>query len=499
MKTIVIQLDAHDDLISVRDKMVWSKAQRILLVWPKQGHPNLSRKYDLVSLQRHATALGAQLGLVTREMAVSANARELGVAQFRSEKQAQRQRWNRTRVRRRFRRRQQKPDRVASLRDEMGDKNPPAFLLAWSRLVIFTVGVLAVLAMGIFLLPGATIQIQPVQKDQTVTMTLTVDPLLSTPSLNGIIPADKVSTIVEVQGQLPTTGRASIPDQKASGIVTITNLSNQPLTLSAGSVVTIQSPVELRFITKREVALPGGEGKTVDVPVEAMANGAAGNIPADRIFSLEGPMGPNVVVSNTAAFTGGKDRSLPAVSKSDYDKLHQQLMDTLQKSAIQDLSASLGEGQILLDGTLVLEQVLEESALPAVGNPGDLLSLSLRAEFSGLSISKLDLEQLAKISMDAKLPDTEIAIPSTLAIDISSAPVLLPDGRMEWKVIASRKTITNLPEETLLKAVLSKRPSVAIGNLTELMDLKSPPVIQLTPSWWFWMPSMGFRIQFEVQ
>jgi len=62
MKTQVIQLDLHDDVTSVRDKMSWAKTPRILLVYPRRSH-NLGRLLDLRLLQRHASILGAQLAI----------------------------------------------------------------------------------------------------------------------------------------------------------------------------------------------------------------------------------------------------------------------------------------------------------------------------------------------------------------------------------------------------------------------------------------------------
>ena len=64
MKTKIISLESHDDLISVRDKFSWAKTPRILLVWPKYEKITL-RLLDMKVLQRHADSLGAQLGLVT--------------------------------------------------------------------------------------------------------------------------------------------------------------------------------------------------------------------------------------------------------------------------------------------------------------------------------------------------------------------------------------------------------------------------------------------------
>src|SRR5512143_2929590 len=89
MKTQIITLESHDDLISVRDRMSWAKTPRILLVWPK---------YEKV-LQRHALSLGAQLGLVTRAHRVRQDAEALKIPVFESTGQAQRVAWPKPRRR----------------------------------------------------------------------------------------------------------------------------------------------------------------------------------------------------------------------------------------------------------------------------------------------------------------------------------------------------------------------------------------------------------------
>lgn len=499
MKTIVIPLDAHDDLISVRDKMVWSKAQRILLVWPQDGKPDLARKYDLVSLTRHATGLGAQLGLVTRDLEVRAYARELGVAVFRSTKQAQRQRWQRTRVRRRFRRRNQNPGQVRELRDALGNETPPAFLLGWSRLAIFAAGVLAVLVMGIFLLPGATVQIRPVQQEQSLSMTVIADPSLRSPSLSGSIPAEKVSTVVEVQGQIAASGETRLPDQKARGSVTFTNLTDLSLSIPAGSIVSTLAPEELRFATTQEVLVPGGSGQTAEVAVLALEGGVAGNLAPESIEALEGALGPDVVVTNPEAFSGGSDLLLPAVTQADYDRLRAQLLDTLELNAQNDLETSLSSEKTLLADTLTLVQIEAEDTLPEVGSPGDVLNLSLRAEFSAMTVTQQNLRDLATVALDAGLPEGQRAVDATLEIVQTSQPEQLSNGRVRWTVSAARKTVADLQREDLLKAVLGKRPQAARDALAALTELSTSPQIELSPSWWFWMPSLGFRIDFEVQ
>src|SRR3972149_3670349 len=92
MKTQIITLESHDDLISIRDRMSWAKTPRILLVWPKSERIPL-RPLDLKVLQRHAASLGAQLGLVTRYRSLRREAQALGIPVFKSTGQAQRKPW----------------------------------------------------------------------------------------------------------------------------------------------------------------------------------------------------------------------------------------------------------------------------------------------------------------------------------------------------------------------------------------------------------------------
>ncbi|MCE7861856.1 MAG: hypothetical protein DYG86_18975, partial [Chloroflexi bacterium CFX2] len=92
MKTKIITLESHDDLISVRDKLSWAKTPRILLVWPRYEKVTL-RLLDLKVLQRHADSLGAQLGLVTKRVNVQRDAESLGIPVFDSTTAAQSNAW----------------------------------------------------------------------------------------------------------------------------------------------------------------------------------------------------------------------------------------------------------------------------------------------------------------------------------------------------------------------------------------------------------------------
>ena len=56
MKTTILQLELYDNHFSILDRMEWSHANRILLVWPKRVRL-VEDKIDLLIIQRQAVKL----------------------------------------------------------------------------------------------------------------------------------------------------------------------------------------------------------------------------------------------------------------------------------------------------------------------------------------------------------------------------------------------------------------------------------------------------------
>src|SRR6185503_20100483 len=92
MKTQLVHLESHDDLISIHDKMAWAKTPRILLVWPRSQRVDV-RPLDLQLLRRHAGSLGAELGLITHDGEILAAARQMKLPVFSTSSEAQLKPW----------------------------------------------------------------------------------------------------------------------------------------------------------------------------------------------------------------------------------------------------------------------------------------------------------------------------------------------------------------------------------------------------------------------
>src|SRR6266508_5565352 len=168
MKTQIITLESHDDLISVRDRMSWAKTPRILLVWPKYEKVTL-RQVDLKVLQRHAASLGAQLGLVTRRRRVRVDAEALHMPVFESTGEAQKVAWPKPRRRRRLAWHAPRKD-LRQQREQLSAAEEPWRAHPVVRILSFLLGVMAVLTLVALFIPRAEITLQPVSALQSVVL-----------------------------------------------------------------------------------------------------------------------------------------------------------------------------------------------------------------------------------------------------------------------------------------------------------------------------------------
>ena len=489
MKTKIITLESHDDLISVRDRMSWAKTPRILLVWPKYENVTL-RIVDLKVLQRHATSLGAQLGLVTRARRVRADAEELHIPVFESTGQAQRVSWPRPR-----RRRIAWHAPAKNLRAKRSQL--PASEEAWRahpvmRVSAFLVGVSAVLTLVALFIPRAHITLTPVSKTQSVVLPVTASPEIETVFITGNIPAREKRVIVEGTQTVIVTGAAVIPQSKAKGIVEFRNLTEQSVNVSAGAVM--QNAEGIRFVTTEDGEVEAGVGETLELAIEAVEAGAAGNLEAETINAIEGRLGLSLTVTNPEPTTGG--RELPSVQASDADRERAKdlLMQSLEEDARQIFAEELASGNLLFDKTIDVSQTLREEYDPPAGAAGTTLTLTLQVEFSAFYADASDMTRLASLALNASLPSGFSAASEALTVTPVSTPTLNQDGSAKWTVRAERKIIQQINTAQVAQMLQGIGVRNVESQLEENLPLASDPDIRLTPSWWPWMPIVPFRI-----
>ncbi|MEI7990281.1 MAG: hypothetical protein WCI88_14700, partial [Chloroflexota bacterium] len=255
MKTQILSLEPHDDLISIRDKLGWKQTGRVLLVFPAKRDGELSKRLsnrlNLLLIQRQCTALGAQIALVTRNQQVCAAAKKVGILTFRDLKQAHRSHW---RVRHPYKpskstfRRSHPRSRIEleTLRVKAHGhavsmpqrKRRVTRAVSILQRVVWILGtILTVLALAAVFIPTARIELTPKKQIQEIEFKARASESVKSVNITGGIPIHTVSTLVKGQDQIPTSGTMHMPFDQAKGDVRFTNLTNQAIKIPAGTVV----------------------------------------------------------------------------------------------------------------------------------------------------------------------------------------------------------------------------------------------------------------------
>ncbi len=505
MKTHVIQLENHDDVITTSDQMGWTKSARILLVLPARARL-FHRRLDIILLQRKAQELGAQLGMVTRDPVVSGHALDLGIAVFETLDQAEKQPWRRTRasrtgkkigIKKNARRRLLRRVAIDERRGQAGLRRFIHLDPDIVRFVGFGFGLLAVLAIVFLFIPTADIRIERPRQSQQVSMVVHASPDTLTPNISGAVPVIKKTLVIDGEDEMGAGNSETVPDQAAGGVVEFTNLTDQAVQIPAGTMLV--APAEnIRFITIEDLNLPGGVEQTGLVNVSAVTPGSVGNVPAGSINSIEGLVGLAVRVSNPEAMTGGSEREALIPDEADFMMLKNRLMDRLEAQAMEQFTAEVEEGQILIPASLTAVEVLEEERIPAPGVPADRLQIRMSVEYSIWTVRQADLAWVSMAAMNATLPDGFVPVENSLTVSALSEPQQ-SGNRASWEVLAIREIEADIHGEDVIRLALGNSPRTAAVSIREHYELEDEPEIMVTPGWWGRMPFLAFRYDVVVQ
>lgn len=494
MKTQLIPLELHDDVISIRDKMSWAKTPRMLLVWPAKGHVDV-RPLDLTLLRRHAASLGAELGLVTRNAEIRAAARRIDLPVFAKPAQAQRKVWP-MRVSTYPGRRAPRLDLRAlraelpgsELFDELGAS-------ALVRLVVFSLGVLAVLLIPLFFLPTAEIHLTSPSRPQSVEIDVSAEPAAEQVTLTGVIPSQLKTFEFELTDSASATGQTVVPNQAAEGVLRFTNLAAPAVEVPAGTVVLTQSDPPVRFVTVEAAQISLGIGSIGHARARALLPGAGGNISAGRLTAFEGPLGLSLSVTNPLEMSGGADLPGTTPTEADRQALHDRLMLALDVQARQHLDEHFQPADLIFPASFAFSRVVSESSSPAIGQPGGKLTMTLRAEFRAYYAADADLKQLANTVLNAALPRGYEAQDATLKITPVSAFFGGPTGLTRWRIRATRMLRARIDAGQVISLAQGKTAQRAGNLLRETFGLTEAPRISIRPFFWPWLPLLPFQIK----
>lgn len=496
MKSQVIHLDAHDDVISIRDKMSWAKTPRVLLVFPRRSRI-LTRTLDLRLIQRHADGLGIQLALVSRSAEVRQTAQELKIPVFRNSSIAQRSAWPEREKGSLAFRRAHTPDLRRMRQEAFPEEGRWRNLLAL-RLGLFSLAVLSVLGLLLLFVPSATIDLKPETRTQSLILPIRASPDVKMVNLAGNVPAQTALVVVEATRTLPATGSKMIPDHPARGEVRFTNLTTSVVGIPGGTIVRTQGDPVIRFATSEDGVVEAGVGKTVDIPVQALDTGSAGNLAAGHLIAMEGGLGASISVSNPDPTAGGTDQGVTVATSADRQRLHDATLQALRQAAIGQFGQTHYPGDVLLPDSLSVAQVLSETYLPAEGQPGEELTLDLQLQLQEQYVKGKDLQTLALAVLNSTLPVGQVPLPGSVSVHSQGTPITGTDGISRWQIQVQQILRPRIDSLGVGQLVQGRKIPDASLRLSKAYPLAAHPVIRMIPSWWPVLPWLPFRILTEL-
>jgi len=496
MKTQVIQLEPYDDVVSVRDKMSWAKTNRIVLVFPRHSRI-IARILDLRLLQRHASLVGAQLAIVTRNTDLRLVAKELAIPVFSRLSTAKRKNWQNTPSTGMEYPRREKHELRQMRRDisppQPGWQDQPRF-----RLLFFILAVAAMLAVLLTFVPSASIQLTPKTQLQSLSFRVNASANFTAINLTGNLPAHMTSVIIEHTRSMAATGSIAFPNTRATGTAQFRNLTTTSVSIPSGTVISTQIHPIVQFATTTEAQVDAGVGKTVDVPVVAVEAGSTGNLAVDSLVAIQGDLGTSLAVTNPTSTTGGSYRIATIQTALDRNTLHTTLMNEILDECKTDLQQTLLPGDLFLPGSLADSQVLNENYFPGEGQAGDTLSLTLRVQCKAQFASAVDMNSLGEKLLNVDMPQGYIPVSGSLEVQPASIPLTDVDGITQWDLRVHRLLQPNVDNLHVEQISLGHLRATAAKLLVKSLPLAGSPVIQVKPGWWPWMPLIPYRITVSI-
>ncbi len=477
--------------------MSWCRSGRILLVFPETARI-LNGKLDVMLLQRYSQTLGAQMAIVSDDPAVQTNAKEIGVPFFTSASKAQKTPWRRLRFRKRLFEKKETPSRLPEAQGASKNVVQTIWQSPRMRLAVFVIALLAVLSLAWSFVPSARVIIPAVRKVQNLQLPIRASPSLLDVNPSGGIPAIVDTIIVEAQDQAASSGLILIPDKAAQASVTFTNLTAQAVIVPQGTVLLTFQNQAVRFKVQQSVTVPAGAGHTAPGMVQAVIAGSSGNVATGAINAFEGSLGLRLVVTNPEAAQGGTDRSGHAPTQADYAALEKKVELQLSQAALQEIQGRLTPGENIIPGSLKMVSIVKQTRDPAVGQPSETLKLSVRAEFHAWHIKTNDLQNVARIALDANLEPGMAGVDGSLKCEDLDQPQIQEDGA-RWNVNARRQIEQVWDKERIISLISGRKPGDALFRLKNELGLENDPQIILTPAWWPFLPTLPFRIEVNVQ
>jgi hypothetical protein len=363
------------------------------------------------------------------------------------------------------------------------------------------VALIIFIIMAIFVLPKATLTLKT--SSEPVAASFNLQASSATPALDsqkGVIPAKLESSDQTGTQQVTATGQQN-NGQKATGSATLTNCSNSPVTVAAGTGI---SQNGLAFITQSSVSLDSGNFTSGGVCKSTGSHVGNTNIVAQGAGSKYNVTlsGAGVVSGVTASgsASGGSDSIVTILSQADVDGAKQKLTGgttgaDFQKAFEKKLSDA---GEYVLTSTMKAGDANVTSS-PAVGQPASTANVTIKVTYTVLTLKKTDLSQAIEDKLSGQIDKSKQKLSgnflddATISIQGQSSPTTAALGISEETTAVPIINIASVKKQAEGKKVGDIK--AALGSWPGVKDVD----VKLSPFWVSKVPKKDAKVKVILQ
>lgn len=524
----IIYLEADDDIPVIRDRLEWAQADRVLLVVPPRNHI-LRSLVNLRLLARHARNYSLKVAVITKDPTVIELSREVHLTTFSSVERAQRSRSffsdKAERVQPDHRpltkypvseeasglglperpvKEVPRPKRLPFFRLEYGRRISGPWTFRWMLqvvgffIILLLVGGMMVAAVAL-IYPEGRVQLTPATQSITADLVVRANPEAERVDYTALdIPARLVQVEIRNVGRLAPATTSDQPVDKAQGIVTFVNRTNQEVTVPASTTLTTSSGTTVRFLTTQTATIPSTFNAITQTGVIAVDAGPIGNVATGQINRITDPaLARQVTAVNEAPTSGGTLAPAGVVTRADKDRLQRIVLQQIQQEGYSRLQADLAEQEFIPPESLIvipLDAVYDPSM---DGEVTDLLTLEMRAVVRGTAIGGQNANQLALAALQAQVPPNYRLDPRSLEF-VAGGVVGVENRAVSFKVHATGVAVAQIDGHQAAGDIRGLPIEEARRVLRQRLPLAGEPVVVVEPDWLGRLPWFPFRIAVNV-
>lgn len=292
----------------------------------------------------------------------------------------------------------------------------------------------------------------------------------------GMIPLRLLEVEKDVSASFPGTGRSSVSDKRARGMVTISNsFGKDAQTLVATTRLETADGKVFRLV--KGVTVPGAketengmEAGMISAEVSADKPGEDYNIEATS-FTIPGLKGSakfeKITAKSEKSFVGGGAGSegTPSVSADDVLRAKEESERKLSESLRMEMEKELQPGEILLDDAFAFE-TLSSGAFPGAGAVAPSFDYRIRVSVRALVFSEEDFLKVVGEKMKTEISSEDIDIEYTVPRPDFAGKSLLVKAR------ASLSRKADLDIDALKRDLLGKNLGDVQGIFSEYPNVE---------------------------